>query len=152
MRYAQRGKGAKMEKCNTCKDCWINTNSDEAYCEAADGEQIILRRGQSRPSWCPKHQKAKDGVNKINISRKDFATLCICAIRYCQGRRTYMPSLVQDIIRSHFGDIPDTDLEVMLWDCNFQRMMNLYGDEQIDKPGWLKWEQDLKDEIRRRSE
>ena len=46
----------RMEKCNSCKDCWVNTNSDEAYCEAADGEQIILRRGQSRPSWCPKRK------------------------------------------------------------------------------------------------
>lgn len=49
-----------MEKCNSCKDCSVNTNSDEAYCEAADGEQIILRRGQKRPSWCPKHREVKD--------------------------------------------------------------------------------------------
>ena len=88
----------------------------------------------------------------MKINKEDFATLCICAIRYCQGRETYMPSLVQEIVRSHFGDIPDNDLDVMLRDCDFQRMMDLYGDEQIDKPGWLKWEQDLRDEIRRRGE
>ena len=141
-----------MEKCNTCKDCWVNTNSDEAYCEAADGEQIVLRRGQSRPSWCPKRQRAKGRVvNKISISKEDFATLCICAIRYCQGRETYMPSLVQGIVRNNFDYILDKDLKVMLWDCDFQRMMDLYGDEQIDKPGWLRWKQDLKDEIRMRS-
>lgn len=88
----------------------------------------------------------------MNISKEDFSTLCICAIRYCQGRRTYMPSLVQGIVRNHFDYIPDNDLDVMLRDCEFQRSMDLYGDEQIDKPGWLKWEQDLKDEIRRRDD
>lgn len=88
----------------------------------------------------------------MKISKEDFATLCICAIRYCQGRKTYMPSLVQGIVREHFDHIPDNDLGVMLNDCESQRTMELYGDEQIDKPGWLRWEQDLKDEIRRRGE
>lgn len=71
---------------------------------------------------------------------------------YCQGRRTYMPSLVQGIVREHFDHIPDNDLGVMLRDCESQRTMDLYGDEQIDKPGWLRWEQDLKDEIERRKD
>ena len=42
-----------MIKCNDCEDCYVNTNSDEAYCEANDGEQIILHKGQCRPRWCP---------------------------------------------------------------------------------------------------
>lgn len=88
----------------------------------------------------------------MKISKEDFATLCICAIRYCQGRRTYMPSLVQGIVREHFDHIPDNDLGVMLSDCESQRTMDLYGDEQIDKPGWLRWEQDLKNEIERRKD
>lgn len=86
----------------------------------------------------------------MKISKEDFATLCICAIRYCQGRKTYMPSLVQGIVRNNFDYIPDNYFDIMLRDCDFQRDMELYGDEQIDKPGWLRWEQDLKDEIRRR--
>ena len=59
-----------MIKCNTCKACDVNTNSDEAYCEANDGEQIILSRGQCRPSWCPKHkqrlQRTKDSAATQN--------------------------------------------------------------------------------------
>jgi len=86
----------------------------------------------------------------MNVSKEDFGALCICAIRYCQGRRTYMPSLVQGIVREHFDHIPDNDLGVMLNDCESQRTMDLYGDKQIDKPNWLRWEQDLKDEIERR--
>ena len=87
---------------------------------------------------------------RIEIDQKDFGTLCICAIRYCHGRQTYMPSLVQGIVRGHLGKFSDSDLKVMLDDCDFQRRMNLYGDELIDKPGWLKWEQTVIEEMERR--
>ena len=79
----------------------------------------------------------------INISQEDFGTLCICAIRYCQGRQTYMPSLVRGIVRQHFDEFSDKDLAVMIDDCRFQKNMNLYGDERIDKPDWLKWHEEL---------
>ena len=80
----------------------------------------------------------------------DFGTLCICAIRYCQGRETYMPDLVRGIVKSHIDSISDATLDVMLNDCEFQRTMNLYGDERIDKPGWIEWEDFLKNEVDRR--
>ncbi len=102
-------------------------------------------------SACPITEIKDEVVNKITINKEDFAILCICAIRYCQGRETYMPKFVRDIVRNHLQNLDYGDLQVMLQDCEFQRNMNLYGDEWIDKPGWLRWKQDLKDEIRRRS-
>lgn len=86
---------------------------------------------------------------RVEIDQKDFGTLCICAIRYCHGRRTYMPGLVQDIVGKHLDSISDNDLNVMIDDCQFQRDMNLYGDE-CDKVGWLKWEQTVIEEMERR--
>ena len=88
-------------------------------------------------------------MNKVMIDNENFATLCICALRYCQGRRSYMPSLVQQIVGSHLKDIPDKDLEVMLEDCEFQRSVDLYGDE-CDKVDWLNWESRLKEEKKAR--
>ena len=49
-----------MIKCNTCECCDVNTSSNEAYCEANDGEQIILLRGQCRPRWCPRKLTGKN--------------------------------------------------------------------------------------------
>lgn len=86
----------------------------------------------------------------IKISEEFFGMLAICAIRYCQGRQTYMPDLVRKIIRPHLKELSDKDLCVMINDCDFQRKTNSYGDERIDKPGWLKWEQELKTEKERR--
>lgn len=86
----------------------------------------------------------------MTLNAEHFATLAICAIRYCHGRQTYMPGLVQDIVKGHLKDLEDTDIRVMIEDCEFQERMNLYGDERIDKPGWMKWKQILMEEYKRR--
>lgn len=89
-------------------------------------------------------------TDDIKITSDAFGTLAICAIRYCHGRQTYMPYLVRGIIKAHLAEISDKDLAVMIEDCNFQRRCDLYGDEKIDKPDWLKWEQELLAERERR--
>jgi len=92
----------------------------------------------------------RDGNVTIEMQEQDLGTLCICAVRYCQGRETYMPDLVRCIVRPLLQQISYRDLKVMFDDCEFQRKFNLYGDEKIDKPGWLKWKQELKEELARR--
>lgn len=89
-------------------------------------------------------------TEKNAMTAEDFGTLCICAIRYCHGRQTYMPGLVRDIIRPHLAELNDNTLAVMIEDCGFQRRMKLYGDVLIDLPGWLTWEQELLAEKERR--
>lgn len=85
-----------------------------------------------------------------NITQEDFGTLAICAIRYCHGRQTYMPSLVRDIVAPHLPEISDKDLRVMIDDCEFQERMQLCGDATIDKPGWIRWKEILQAEKNRR--
>ena len=85
------------------------------------------------------------------INKHDFGTLAICAIRYCQGRQTYMPSLVQGIIKSHIDMVDDKDLHIMIDDCYFQERCNLYGSETIDKPDWLRWKEFLLEEKKKRT-
>jgi len=86
------------------------------------------------------------------LSQNDLGTLAICAIRYCQGRQTYMPSLVQGIVRGHLTELSDETLTVMLRDCEDQEKYNLYGSEIIDKPGWLAWKEALLNEQARRND
>lgn len=56
---------------------------------------------------------AEDLIAISEISREDFGTLCICAIRYCLGRKTYMPSNVQRIVQSNLKHLSDKDLQVI---------------------------------------
>ena len=86
----------------------------------------------------------------IEVSNDDFGTLCVCALRYCQGRQTYMPSLVRDIVRPLLPQMTLKSIKVMLDDCDFQARYDIYGDENIDKPGWLEWKQELQREYFRR--
>lgn len=88
----------------------------------------------------------EDRNHTVRISKEDFGTLCVCAIRYCHGRKSYMPGLVQDIVREHIDEITERTLKVMVDDCDFQRTFDLYGDEKIDKPGWIEWERFLLEE------
>jgi len=88
----------------------------------------------------------------FELDQEDFGTLCICAIRYCHGRETYMPRLVQEIVKPMLPKLSDKDIGVMIQDCDFQRKFDLYGDVRVDKPGWLAWEQELLKEQRRREE
>ena len=86
-----------------------------------------------------------------NITKENFGTLAICAIRYCHGRQTYMPDLVRGIVAPHLPDLSDKDLGVMIEDCNFQERFHMYGDKRIDKPGWIRWKELLIAEKNRRA-
>ena len=88
--------------------------------------------------------------DRITLNPEDFATLAICAIRYCHGRQTYMPSLVQGIIRPHLSELEDRDLYVLLKDCEDMSDFD-YGSPAIDRPNWERWHEDLKNEQNRRS-
>jgi hypothetical protein len=94
----------------------------------------------------------RKGEQMIRLEKDDFGTLAICAIRYCHGRGTYMPDLVRGIIKPHLKELSDKDLSVMIDDCDFQERMNLYGDERIDKPGWVRWKAELIAEKKRRTD
>lgn len=87
--------------------------------------------------------------DEIKLSVEDFAVLAQCAIRYCHGRRTYMPGLVQGIVREHLQELSDKALYVMLNDCREMSDFD-YGDPLIDKPGWIKFKEDLENERNQR--
>lgn len=87
-----------------------------------------------------------------NLNKEEFGILAICAIRYCQGRQTYMPSLIRSIVIPHLPEISDKDLAVMIDDCNFLATAPLCGDPHIDTMGWIRWRELLIAERDRRGE
>ena len=87
---------------------------------------------------------------KINVDDQDLGTICVCALRYAMGRETYMPSLVRDFVRPLLKDLPFKTIAVMFSDCENQARYENYGNETIDKPGWLAWSQEINAEMKRR--
>ena len=86
----------------------------------------------------------------IKLSEDKFGALAICALRYCQGRQTYMVGTVIEIVTAFLEKVTDKDLRVMIEDSQSQRRYDRYGDPVIDKPYWLRFEQALLNERKRR--
>lgn len=80
---------------------------------------------------------------------EDFCTILICAIRYCLGRQTYMPSLVTEFIKPLLPQLDDKTLRVMRADIT---VTESFGNETIDKPVWMRFLDDIEQEICRRKE
>ena len=71
----------------------------------------------------------------IDINQKDFGTLCICALRYCHGRRSYMPSLIRSIVKAHFKDLDSADLLIMADDGQWETEVGTFTDTS-EEEGW----------------
>ena len=98
----------------------------------------------------PEHGICRGGVRMSTVIDEDFGTICVCAVRYCFGRQTYMPSLVQDFVCRNFKYLNENELQVMVDDINFAERINQLGDERIDKPDWLKFRERINSELKKR--
>ena len=86
---------------------------------------------------------------KLNIDLDDdnLGAIFNCAIRYCIGRRTYMPKLVTDFITPLLPHLSNKALGCMerdLLDAAY------FGDESIDTPIWMMFNANVEYEVRRR--
>lgn len=87
----------------------------------------------------------------IDPASDDFAFLCICAVRYAIGRRTYIPSVVQGFIRPLLPYFSGKNLAVLQDDIVSAGKYGWgYGDPQIDEPGWMRFLGDIRVEQERR--
>lgn len=86
------------------------------------------------------------------MNKQDKESIYICAVRYCMGRQTYMPSLVVSALKPELPKLDKKTLVVMLRDCEEQEQRNLWGSETIDKPLWLQWRKALEEELERRKD
>lgn len=80
-------------------------------------------------------------------SEEDFGAVCICAVRYCIGRQTYMPGLVMDFIRPLLPNLGSKTLFVMEQDIS---KADDLGNADIDAPKWMKFLSEIQEERRRR--
>lgn len=96
------------------------------------------------PSYTPPHSQA----NAVDPSSSDFGAVLNCAVRYCIGRRTYMPSLVIGFIKPLIPQIETRTLVVMRTDI--QEAYSL-GDE-CDERVWEAFREQIEREIDKRRE
>lgn len=79
--------------------------------------------------------------------KEDFELIYNCAVRYCIGRQTYMPRVIQRVIKPLLPELENRTLIIMRSDI---RDAGYWGDETIDKPGWMQFLADIEAELERR--
>lgn len=91
----------------------------------------------------------RDDTNpSIELSDEDFGAVLNCAIRYCIGRETYMPSLVIEFIRPLLPYVSNRTLDCFERDV---READYYGDFEIDKLLWIRFLDEVQSEIKKRN-
>lgn len=137
-----------------CREC------DSPDCRGCNIYRLAEALGQGKLNWMMDkkhcvHVPDMEGGNRMKsfrLTKTDFGTLCICALRYCYGRETYMPDLVRGIVRPFLRDLEDRELSVMIDDYDFYKRVKMLGDDHIDRPGWERWENELQAERARRKD
>ena len=76
-----------------------------------------------------------------------FCLVCICAVRYCLGRRTYAPGTVMGFIKPILPALDDKTLYVMARDI---AEADNFGDAEIDAPMWAEFLAEIEKEWKRR--
>lgn len=92
----------------------------------------------------------KEKTPKIDPANDDFGAVCNCAVRYCLGRRTYMPKLVQDFIYPYLKFLTDKTLAVFVRDIENCVKQNLSLGNSYDRENWLNFCTVVKQELERR--
>lgn len=67
----------------------------------------------------------------------DTGTIAVCALRYCVGRQTYMPSLVIDWVKANWEDLLVSDRQIIYRDLDqaIKSGRDLGGD--CDRKTWF---------------
>ena len=75
-------------------------------------------------------------MTHVTVEANALRTLLFCSVRYAVGRQTYMPNLVQEIVREHAIVLSRKDREQLA--SEIETMPNL-GDPGIDEPEWRRF-------------
>lgn len=83
-------------------------------------------------------------TNSLMHEDGDTGAIVVCALRYCVGRTSYMPSLVVDWVKRHWSQISINDRNVIRRDLN-QALQNQYLGHDCDVRTWHDFHEWMKD-------
>jgi len=88
----------------------------------------------------------------IDTEDDEFTCLIMAAIRYCLGRRTYMPEYITGYVKPLLTKVSCKLLYLLERDIKEQGKYgdDAYGDPNIDKPVWMGFYENVTEEIANR--
>lgn len=98
----------------------------------------------------------KKRIRKVSISQavnilSEFDAICVCAVRYSLGRKTYMPRLVMDYLKDNMELLKTQTLRTVVKDVNdyYERFESDQKDD-FDYKEWIAFKVFIEGEIERR--
>lgn len=86
----------------------------------------------------------------VDPANDDFGAVCNCAVRYCLGRRSYMPSLVCRYIISLLPELTDKTLDCFERDIAERKRTGFDFGDSCDYETWDAFYKAVCNEIERR--
>ena len=134
MTTGEKIKKRRIELGITQKDVARMIGTTSAYVSAVEKQ----KRGVNKETRLAKFAEALQcSVNDlrsdapkgmVNLTNDDFGAICNCAVRYCLGRRSYMPSLVCGYITPLLPELTDTTLGCFERDIAERKLTGFFGD------------------------
>lgn len=87
--------------------------------------------------WCKECDLKDDALKGIvDPTNDDFGAVCNCAVRYCLGRRSYMPSLVCGYITPLLPELTDKTLDCFERDIAERKRTGFDFGDSCDYETW----------------
>lgn len=132
----------RLELGITQKDVARMIGTTNAYVSAVEKQ----KRGVKKETRLAKFAEAlqcsvkdlKSDVPKgmVDPTNDDFGAVCNCAVRYCLGRRSYMPSIVCRYIISLLPELTDNTLDCFERDIAECKRTGFYFGDSCDYETW----------------
>lgn len=75
----------------------------------------------------------------VEVNAADLQLLLHMSMRYAMGRRTYMPGMIQDLIKQHQGVFTNENLRQLADEITSQARIPGGLGADIDEKGWLEF-------------
>lgn len=99
------------------------------------------------------HNNVQQMLYETRLADDDFESILICALRYCMGRQTYMPSTIMGAVRPMLPMLSIRALGVIAEDIRkAKEIRGGLGDSRIDEPMWLAFLNDVEAELKKQED
>lgn len=105
--------------------------------EGCESKEAIINTYNNSLSEADAYRKLKWFIeahdDMVSLTKDEFSSLCVCAVRYALGRRTYMPQIISGIVSSRKSKLTKNSLDAIIRDV--EDPICGYGDD-CDKEIW----------------
>ena len=148
----------RLELGITQKDVAKMIGTTGAYVSAVEKQKRVVKKETRLEKFAEALQcsvndlKSDASKGMVDPTSDDFGVVCNCAVRYCLGRRSYMPSIVCRYIISLLPELTDETLDCFESDILERKRTGLDFGDSCDYKTWDEFYKAVCKEIERRKE